>query len=326
MSESLQDLLPALVIVGISLKFPEDAVSPESFWKMLMDGRCASKEFPADRLNIDVYYDSNPNRYDTLSNRGGYFLSEDLSLFDAPFFSITAAEATVMDPQQRLALETSYRALENAGIGMEKVYNSNSCVFMGCSSNDYQTMMTKDNLDAQKFAATGTSPNMLSNRVSWFFNLHRTSITIDTACSSSLVAIDLACKSIWSGETSMGIALGANAILTLETTLSLSNLGLLSPDSRCYSFDQQANGFSRGEGVAALIFKPLDDALQNGDSIRAIIRSSASNQDGRTPGITLPNIEIQEALIRETYNKGGLQTDLTRYFEAHGTGMVLINS
>lgn len=320
MSEFQRDPLPALAVVGLSLKFPEDAVSSDAFWNMIIEGRCASKEFPPDRFNIDAHYNPDPNRLDSLSNRGGHFVTEDPSLFDAPFFSITAAEASAMDPQQRLALETSYRAFEDAGLTMERLARSKTCVYTGASSNDYQTMITKDVQNAPKFTATGTCPNMLSNRVSWFFNLSGPSATIDTACSSSLVAIDLACKSIWSGDSSMGIALGVNAILSVETTLSLSNLGLLSPDSRCFSFDSRGNGFARGEGIGALVIRPLEDAVRDGDCIRTVIRSTASNQDGKTPGITMPRMEMQEQLIRDAYQKGGLDMSSTRYFEAHGTG------
>ncbi|KAH8429182.1 beta-ketoacyl [acyl carrier protein] synthase domain-containing protein [Aspergillus melleus] len=200
MPELLHDSLPALAVVGLSLKFPEDAVSPDAFWNMIIEGRCASKEVPADRFNIDAHYHPDPNRLASVSNRGGHFLTEDSSLFDAPFFSITAAEAAAMDPQQRLTLETSYRAVESAGLTMEQLSRSKTCVFTGASAYDYQTMMTRDTLDGPKFGATGTCANMLSNRVSWFFNLLGPSGTIDTACSSSLVAIDLACKSAHSFE------------------------------------------------------------------------------------------------------------------------------
>ncbi|KAL4937319.1 hypothetical protein BDV06DRAFT_227076, partial [Aspergillus oleicola] len=315
-----RDILPPLAIVGLSLKFPQDAVSPESFWDMIVQGRCAATEFPQDRLNIAAHYHPDPNRLDSLSVRQAHFMKDDLSLFDAPFFSITTAEAEAMDPQQRLVLETSYRALENAGITMEKVSRSKTCVFTGSFGHDYETIQNKDLQAMSKFSATGTSMNMQSNRVSWFLNLNGPSATVDTACSSSLMAVDLTCQSIWSGDSTMGIAIGSNAILTLETGLILDNLGLMSPDGRCYSFDKRANGYARGEGVGALIIKPVDDAIRDGDTIRAVIRSSASNQDGRTPGITLPSMEMQETLIRDAYRKGGLDMAETRYFEAHGTG------
>ncbi|KAL4954233.1 hypothetical protein BDW69DRAFT_183680 [Aspergillus filifer] len=314
------DILPPLAIVGLSLKFPQDAMSPESFWDMIVQGRCAATEFPSDRLNIDAHYHPDPNRLDSLSVKQANFMKEDLSLFDAPFFSITTTEAEAMDPQQRLVLETSYRALENAGITMEKVSRSRTCVFTGSFGHDYETIQNKDLQAMSKFSATGTSMNMQSNRVSWFFNLNGPSATVDTACSSSLMAVDLTCQSIWSGDSTMGIAIGSNAILTLETGLILDNLGLMSPDGRCYSFDKRGNGYARGEGVGVLVIKTVNDAIRDGDTIRAVIRSSASNQDGRTPGITLPSMEMQETLIRDAYRKGGLDLADTRYFEAHGTG------
>ena len=320
MAEPKTQSLPALAIVGLSLKFPQDAVSSESFWDMIMEGRCASTDFPPDRLNIDAYYNPDPNRLDSLTVRGGHFMKEDISLFDAPFFSITAAEAQAMDPQQRLVLEASYRALENAGITMDQVARSKTCVFTGSFGHDYETILSKDLQRVTKWAATGSSMNMQSNRVSWFFNLVGPSATVDTACSSSMMAIDLACQSIWSGDSTMGMAIGSNVILAAEAMLSLDNLGLLSPDSRCYSFDRRGNGYARGEGIGALIIRPLDDAIRNGDTIRAVIRSSSSNQDGRTPGITMPSMEMQEQLVRDSYRKGGLDMAPTRYFEAHGTG------
>ncbi|KAL4914902.1 hypothetical protein BDW62DRAFT_134806 [Aspergillus aurantiobrunneus] len=311
---------PPLAIIGLSLKFPQDATTPESFWDMIVQGRCASTDYPPDRLNINSHYHRDANRLDSLSARGGHFTKEDPSLFDAPFFSITAAEAAAMDPQQRLILEASYRALENAGLPMPTISQSKACVFTGSFGHDYEILQYKDPQALSKFSATGTSMNMQSNRVSWFFNLTGPSATVDTACSSSLMAIDLTCQSIWAGDSTMGLAIGSNAILGLETALILDNLGLLSPDSRCYSFDHRGNGYARGEGVGALVIKPVDAAVRDGDPIRAVIRTTASNQDGRTPGITLPSMKMQEGLIRDTYRKGGLDMAETRYFEAHGTG------
>ncbi|KAJ5894604.1 hypothetical protein N7495_006295 [Penicillium taxi] len=312
--------VPPLAIVGLSLKFPQDAVSPESFWEMVVEGRCASTDFPPDRLSIDSHHNLDSSRLDSLSPRGAHFLAEDLSLFDAPFFSITAAEADAMDPQQRLVLETAFRALENGGITMNDIAQSKTCVFAAVTGHDYLMLSTKDTQYLHKWNITGTTSNMLANRVSWFFDLNGPSAAIDTACSSSLMAIDMTCQSIWSGDSTMGLAIGSNIILALETSLMMDNLGLLSKDSHCYSFDQRANGYSRGEGVGVLVIKPLEDAVRDGDTIRAVIRSSASNQDGKTPGITQPSPKLQEQLIRDTYHKVGLDIADTRYFEAHGTG------
>ncbi|CAI7624844.1 unnamed protein product [Penicillium glandicola] len=315
--------LSPLAIVGLSLKFPQDAISSESFWDMIVEGRCASTEFPPDRLNIDSHHSMDTNRLDSLSLRGGHFMKEDVALFDAPFFSITAAEAEAMDPQQRLILEAAYRALENAGITMEGIARSKTCVFAGSSGHEYLMLQAKDPQYLQKWGITGTTGNMVANRISWFFDLIGPSAAIDTACSSSLVAIDMACQSIWSGDSTMGLAIGSNVILALETSLMMDNLGLLSKDSRCYSFDERGNGHARGEGVGVLVIRSLEDAVRDGDTVRAIIRSSASNQDGRTPGITMPSTEMQATLIQEAYRKAGLDMTTTRYFEAHGTGTAI---
>ena len=202
MSTSEQRNSP-LAVVGLSLKFPQDAVSPESFWNMLVEGRCASTEFPPDRLNIDAYHNPDTSRLDTLSMRGGHFMTEDLGLFDAPFFSITAAEAEAMEPQQRLVLEAAYRALENAGLAMKNIAKSKTCVFAGSTGHDYLMLNVKDPQYLQKWDITGTTSNMVPNRVSWFFDLVGPSAAIDTACSSSLMALDMTCQSIWSGDSTM---------------------------------------------------------------------------------------------------------------------------
>ncbi|GIC84422.1 type I polyketide synthase [Aspergillus udagawae] len=314
------DSLPPLAVVGLSFKFPEDATSSDAFWQMLLEGRCVSTEFPADRMNIDAHYHPDRNRLDSVSMRGGHFLKENLAAFDAPFFSMSAAEAEAMDPQQRMVLETVYRALENAGLPMEKVARSKTSVIAGSFSDDYFLLQTKDPLDMPKYTAVGTSRNMLANRVSWFFDLLGPSVAVDTACSSSLIALDMTCQSIWSGDAAMGVTIGSNVILTPELTMSLDNLGLLSRDSHSYSFDSRANGYARGEGIGVIVIKRLDSAIRDGDTVRAVIRSSSSNQDGKTPGITQPSKDAQVRLIRDTYKKAGLDMSLTRYFEAHGTG------
>ncbi|KAJ5752589.1 hypothetical protein N7520_009506 [Penicillium odoratum] len=323
MIESIEKSPKPLAIVGLSFRLPQNAVTPDAFWEMIMSRRCAVTEFPPDRLNIEGHYSPEADRLDSLSMRGGHFLKDDLSRFDAPFFSITAAEAEAMEPPQRLLLEGAFHALENAGIPLERIAKTKTAVFAGSSGHDWLMMETKDPLDMRKYNITGSTGNMLANRVSWFFNLTGPSATIDTACSSSLMAVDLTCQSIWSGQSTMGLAMGSNLLLAPETTLMMDNLGLLSKDNRCYSFDACGNGYSRGEGVGVLVIKTLEDAVRDGDPIRAVIRASASNQDGKTPGITQPSPEMQAKLIRDTYREACLDLAMTRYFEAHGTGTAI---
>ncbi|KAJ0418664.1 hypothetical protein BJY00DRAFT_324827 [Aspergillus carlsbadensis] len=314
------DTLVPLAIVGLSLKFPQDATSPEGFWDILEAGRSTATHLPASRMNIDAHYHQDRSRLDTTSARGGHFMKEDLGAFDAPFFGMSVAEARAMDPQQRLALETVYRAFENSGLSLADIAGSSTSVVAGSFCDDYHLLQVKDALHASPQGVNGNARNMISNRVSWFFDLRGPSFTLDTACSSSLIAVDMACRSIWGGEAKMGVAVGTNVIIAPEMTIGLDNLGLLSPDSLSYSFDDRANGYARGEGVGAIVIRPLQDAIENGDTVRAVIRSSSCNQDGKTPGILQPSKDAQGRLIRDTYAKAGLDMGMTRYFEAHGTG------
>ncbi|CEL10219.1 hypothetical protein ASPCAL13343 [Aspergillus calidoustus] len=319
-SKGSEDILTPLAIVGLSFKFPQDATSAEGFWDILEAGRSTSTEFPATRMKIDAHYHQDRSRLDAISVRGGHFMKEDLGAFDAPFFGMSLAEAQVMDPQQRLALETVYRAFENSGLSLADVAGSRTSVVAGSFCDDYHLLQVKDPLEASPQGVNGNARNMISNRVSWFFDLRGPSFTLDTACSSSLVALDMVCQSIWGGDAKMGVAVGSNIIIAPEMTMGLDNLGLLSPDSRSYSFDDRANGYARGEGVGAIVIRPLQDAIKNGDTVRAVIRSSSCNQDGRTPGILQPSKDAQTRLILDTYAKAGLDMAITRYFEAHGTG------
>ncbi|KAI0856789.1 hypothetical protein F4860DRAFT_528792 [Xylaria cubensis] len=225
-----------------------------------------------------------------------------------------------MDPMQRWTLEVSYRAFESAGIPMKKLRRSRTAVFSASMTDDYSRIVSKDPEMASRMAITGTFPSIIPNRVSWFFDLHGPSVHIDTACSSSLVAIDLACQSLTSGDASMALVTGSNLILGPDGFLLLSNLSFLSPDSKSYSFDHRANGYARGEGIIALVLKPLKEAVEDGDMIRAVIRSTGTNQDGRTPSLTQPSPEAQEELIRHVYKKANLSFEPTCYVEAHGTG------
>ncbi|KAI9640546.1 hypothetical protein NHQ30_010844 [Ciborinia camelliae] len=313
-----------IAIVGISFEFAQNLTSENALWKLLLEGRTTDTKIPSSRMNIDAFYNRNRKGLDTLSVDRGHFLGRDIGVFDAPFFSISPAEAATMDPQQRLLLETSYRALENAGLGLEDVNNSNTSVFTGCFSDDYRLMYAKDPEQFSQYGGTGIANSLLANRLSWFYNFSGTSMNVDTACSSGLIALDLACHNLLNGESDMAMVAGCNLLFSPDLFLAYDNLSLLSPDGRSYSFDQRANGYSRGEGFAVLIIKRLADALENGDNIRAVIRSTGANQNGfSATGITQTNQKRQEALIKETYKKAGLDMGLTKFVEAHGTGTKL---
>ncbi|KAH8806011.1 fatty acid synthase S-acetyltransferase [Xylogone sp. PMI_703] len=316
---SIQDVDP-VVVVGLSVRFPQDASSPTKLWEFLCNGRSALTHFPKDRFNVESFYHPNPDHGGTLNFKGGHFLQQDISSFDAPFFSISPDEAKSMDPQQRMLLEVVYEGFENAGIPMSKFVSSRTACFVGAFTRDYETLLGRDEEKLSVYQATGNGMAMLANRISWFYDLKGPSISLDTACSSSLTAFHLACQSLQHNEADAAVVAGANLFFNPDLMLPSTAMHFLSPDSKCYSFDHRANGYSRGEGLASVIIKRLSTAIRDGDTIRAVVRGTGINQDGRTPGITLPSQEAQETLIRETYAKAGLDLAQTRFFEAHGTG------
>lgn len=233
---------------------------------------------------------------------------------------MTSTEAAATDPQHRMLLETSYEALENAGISMKSIIGSDCGTFVGGFGDEYRAIQAAQVYDQNQYQAVGTGGAMLSNRLSWFYDLRGPSFSLDTACSSSMVALHLACQSLKLGECSMALVGGISMILGPDTFISLSRLRFLSPDGVCHTFDHRANGYARGEGCGILVIKKLSDALRDQDTIRAIIRGTHINQDGKTPSITVPSANAQASLIRDTYRKAGLDLSGTGYFEAHGTG------
>ncbi|GAW26469.1 putative polyketide [Rosellinia necatrix] len=318
-SRPVGDYSEDIAICGFSFKFPGDAVSSELFWQMMAEKRCAATPFPSNRFNGAGFFQKK-NSLNTISVQGGHFIEEDISVFDANFFSISSVEASSIDPMQRWLLEAAFRALENAGITMDSVAGSSTSVYTGSFGLDYGIQINRDAEYPPSYAGLGFGISMLANRLSWFFDLRGPSVGLDSACSSSAMAIDMACQALKTGSCNMSMVAGCNLTFSPETYTWLSNLHFLSPDSRCYSFDHRANGYARGEGIGVMILKKVSDAIRDGNTIRAVIRSTLSNEDGRTPGITQPSSLSQEHLIRETYRRAGLSMEPTRYFEAHGTG------
>ena len=226
-----------------------------------------------------------------------------------------------------------------AGLSMDEISGSKTSVHAGSFTDDYRKLVLRDPEDTPLHACTGLASSMLSNRVSWFFNLTGPSMSIDTACSSSMTAFDLACQGLHGRDADMvctpslrihtllnqckAIVAGASLVFGLDLSMSLSRMGFLSKDSKCFSFDSQGNGYGRGEGFGVLIVKRLSDALRDNNTIRAVVRSAGSNQDGRTPGITQPSLASQQRLIKETYEKAALDMSITRFVEAHGTGTLV---
>lgn len=252
--------------------------------------------------------------------RDGHFLDEDITAFDSKFFSISPAEAVSMDPMQRMLLEVVYEATENAGIPLSRLAGSDTGCYVGCFSNDYDQLAKKDPETLPRYHSVGTGQSILSNRVSFCLDLAGPSMTVDTACSSSLVAVHMACQALRAGECSAAIVGATQATLSPDMMVGMTNLHFLSPDGACHAFDERANGYARGEGMAALVLKPLDLAIRDGDVVRAVIRGTAVNSNGRNTGITLPSTRAQAQLIRAAYEQAGCDPAVTGYFEAHGTG------
>ncbi|WQF82203.1 Putative Acyl transferase domain superfamily, Condensation domain, ancestral KRAB domain, thiolase [Colletotrichum destructivum] len=313
-----------VVIVGSGCRFPGAANTPSKLWDLLKEPRDVQSRIPKERFDVDTFYHPDGTHHGRTNASYAYFLKEDLHAFDAPFFNIQAGEAESMDPQQRLLLETVYEAVSNAGMRMQDLQGSSTAVYVGMMTHDYETTSTRDLESIPTYSATGVAVSIASNRISYFFDWHGPSMTIDTACSSSLAAVHLAVQQLRSGQSTMAVAAGANLILGPMTFVLESKLNMLSPSGRSRMWDAGADGYARGEAVCSVVLKTLSQALKDGDTIECVIRETGINQDGRTTGITMPNHDAQEALIRATYARAGLDInnpqERCQFFEAHGTG------
>ncbi|KAF2819712.1 hypothetical protein CC86DRAFT_429870 [Ophiobolus disseminans] len=311
-----------IAIVGSGCRFPGEASSPSKLWELLKEPRDVLREI--DRFSVDGFYHKDGYHHGSSNVRHSYQLNEDTREFDAQFFNIPASEADSIDPQQRFLMEVIYEGIENAGLNIEALSGSPTAVYVGVMCNDYAHITYADLESVPKYAATGSALSILSNRVSYFFNWTGPSMTIDTACSSSLVAVHQAVQVLRSGQSKVAVAAGTNLIFTPTNYIAESNVNMLSPTGRSRMWSANADGYARGEGVAAVVLKTLSQAIADGDSIEAIIRETGVNQDGRTPGITMPSSTAQAELIRSTYDRAGLdlknQSDRPSFFEAHGTG------
>jgi len=309
------DMSEAVAIIGLATKFPSDAADTASFWKFLLSGRSAHTAWPEHRIGAGHYHPDS-DRGGSHAVAGGNFLKDDPADFDAPFFSITKGEASSMDPQQRLVLENVYLALENSGISLAKVSGTDTSVFVSGFNHDHLALLSADMEATLRYRATGLTNSILSNRVSWFFDFKGPSMTIDTACSSSLVTLHQACQSLRSGESEMAISTGVTVINHPNDIIGMSYQGFLGSQGKSFAFDHRAEGYARGEGVGTIVMKRLTDAVRDGNTIRAVIRGTGVNQDGRTPGLTLPDSGAQERLIKKVYASAGLDFQDTHMIEA----------
>lgn len=313
-----------IAVVGMGCRFPGGSNSPSQLWDLMKSPFDVSEPIRPDRFNIDRFYHADGRHHGTTNVRKSYYLDTEIDRFDSRFFSIPPGEAEAIDPQQRLLLEVVYEALENSGMTLDELSDSDTAVYVGLMCQDFFAIQAQDVNSLPTYAATGVAASNASSRVSYFFNWHGPSMTIDTACSSSMVGVYEAAQALRSGSSRVAVACGTNLLISPLPYIMESNLGMLSPDGQSRMWDVEANGYARGEGVASLVLKTLSSAIADGDSISFIIREIGMNHDGKTTGLTMPSAAAQASLIRATYKRAGLDPTTKegrcQFFEAHGTG------
>ncbi len=303
----------------MACRLPGGIDSPDKLWEALLRGDDLITEVPADRWDADEYYDPEPGVPGRSVSRWGGFL-DDVAGFDPEFFGISEREATAMDPQHRLLLETSWEAVEHAGLAPKSLTGSLTGVFVGLAHGDYSFVTGEANALEDPYGFTGLPFSMGSGRISYAMGLRGPAITVDTACSSSLLAVHVACRSLNDGESDLALAGGCMVMMEPQLYASASALGMLSPTGRCRAFDASADGFVRSEGCAVVLLKRLPDALRDGDRILAVLRGTATNQDGRTENISTPSLDAQVVAYRAALAAAGVDAGSVGMVEAHGTG------
>ncbi|TDD84666.1 aminotransferase class I/II-fold pyridoxal phosphate-dependent enzyme [Actinomadura rubrisoli] len=302
-----------IAVIGLGCRFP-GAPDPQGYWRLLLDGRDAVGEVPADRWDaagVDA------------PGRGGFI--EHIDRFDARFFGISAREAERMDPQQRLLMEVAWQTFEDAGIVPDDLAGTGAGVFVGISSHDYADLQAGGGPcgSADVFTATGTAHAIAANRLSYHFDLRGPSLAVDTACSSSLAAVHMACRSLRDGECGVALAGGVNLLINPALSVAFARGGMLSPDGLCKTFDDTASGYVRGEGAGLVLLKPLSQAVADGDRVYATISGSAVGHGGRSNGLTAPKGSAQRQVIERALAEAGTDGGGIAYVEAHGTGTEL---
>ncbi|MFI5649122.1 type I polyketide synthase, partial [Kitasatospora sp. NPDC051705] len=302
-----------IAVIGMSCRLAQ-AGDPQAFWRMLREQRHGITEVPEGRWG--------PWAEDLarIGARLGGFV-EDVDHFDASFFGISPREAEMMDPQQRLALELGWEALEAARLTPADLGRSRTGVFVGAISGDHAALVLRGGPALiTQHTMTGVERGLIANRLSYHLDLHGPSMTVDAAQASSLVAVHLAIESLRSGECEVAFAGGVHLNLSPESALAMVRFGGLSPDGRCYTFDERANGLVRGEGGGLVLLKHLSRALADGDHVHCVIRGSAVNSDGAGEGLTRPSADAQEEVLRQAYQRSGVDPSTVAYVELHGTG------
>lgn len=311
-----------VAIIGIACRVPGGNNSPEMLWNYLLQKGDASGEIPT--MRWEPYHSRNPKNADVLrrTTSKGYFL-EHVEDFDASFFGVSPREAEQMDPQQRMALELAWEALEDAGIAADSLSGSDTAVYMGVNSDDYGKLILEDLENVGAHMGVGTAYCGIPSRISYNLNLMGPSIALDAACASSLVAVHQARRAIITGETELALAGGVNALIGPGLTRVLDVAGALSGDGKCRSFDDSASGYGRGEGAGIIVLKRLDNAIADGDRIHAVLKGSAVCADGKTVGIMAPNAKAQQLVAQKALSDAKTPADTISYVEAHATSTAL---
>lgn len=303
----------------MACRLPGGIDSPERLWEALLRGDDLVTEVPAERWDAEEYYDPQPGVPGRSVTKWGGFL-DDVAGFDCDFFGITEREAVAIDPQHRLLLESSWEAMEHAGITREAVTGSRTGVFVGLTHGDYQLLAADVHAVEGPYGFSGSSFSLASGRIAYALGVHGPAVTVDTACSSGLTAVHLACQSLAHGESDLALAGGATVILDPRKFVAGTAEGMLSPTGRCHAFDVGADGFASAEGCVVVLLKRLADALRDGDRVLAVIRGTAINQDGRTVNIATPSVAAQTAVYRAALAAAGVEAGSVGMVEAHGTG------
>lgn len=311
-----------IAIIGMACRFPGGVNSPEQYWELLARGGDAITEVPAERWDVDAYYDADPAAKGKIYNRYGGFIA-DVDKFDPQFFGISPREAEMLDPQQRLWLEVCWEALERAGIPPFTLRDTPAGIFASSEHLDYLHLAAASGQELNLYTGTGNMHSVTSGRLAHFLGTQGPAVTMDTACSASLVAIHFACQALRTGDCNLALAGGVNLILNPLISSLASQGRVFAPDGRCKTFSAAADGYTRSEGCGVLVLKRLSDAQQAGDAVLAVIRGTAVNHDGHSSGLTVPNGISQQKLIRQALANAGVTPDEISYVEAHGTGTVL---
>ncbi|MFF7446750.1 MULTISPECIES: SDR family NAD(P)-dependent oxidoreductase [unclassified Streptomyces] len=310
-----------VVIVGLSARFP-GSPDLDTLWRNLHDGADLVTEIPAERFDWRRIYGDPVRTPGRTNSKWGAFI-DGVAEFDAGFFGISPLEADLMDPQQRLFLQAAWAAVEDAGHSPSSLRGTRTGVFVGATSHDYDGHLTALGRDREAHSSSGLAHCIIANRVSYLMDLHGPSQSVDTACSSSLFAFHAAVQAIRSGDCDQAIAGGVHLLLTEPLYVALGQTGMLSPTGRCRTFDESADGFVRGEGVAAVLLKPLSRALADGDTVHAVVRGSGTGHGGHVQSLTVPNPAAQAGLVSSVLRGAGVDPRTVSYVEAHGTGTVV---